>query len=215
MSEVSDLQEYINNWGGYDLHETDLGLFPVAEWEGFPVRRYRYKKTDPDGTQKAGEVALLDASQEQIANWVHSAIVDVCGDYDLNKARKLVDECGGASGFQFPVRGIHWENMTATFTGYTFFNGVTVRLNGWNPSWPTQALSQAQIEQALSATFDDVVEAMKYARIQSTTRTDYKNNGGLLPVEGKSWLEVVRTCYQAAWNSDRNELMVAKARSIF
>jgi hypothetical protein len=215
MSDISTLINYVENWGGYDLHQTDLGELIIAGWEAFPVRRFQYSKTDPDGTVKLGDVCLLDPTPERLARWVHAAITEVHGTYSEKKAFQLVDACGGAGGFQFPVRGVHWENMTSIFTAYTFFDGVTVRLNGWNPSWPTTVLSQAQLVGAVLASWDDVVEAMKYSRIQSTTRKEYQNNGGVDEITGKEWLNVTRRCYQKAWNSDRNELMTAKARAMF
>lgn len=215
MSDLADLADYIAAKGGHDLHDTDLGEIVVPGWEGFPVRHYRYRKTDPDGQTKYGEVALLDASPAQIAGWVHSATVQILGSYKSAKAKNLVDECHAQSGFQFPVRGIHWENMSAVFEAYTFFDGVTVRLEGWNPSWPSEPLSQDKLDHAINATWNDVAEARKYARIQSTTREHYAANGGTSPTAGKEWLNVVRTCYQAAWNSDHNELMTARARQFF
>jgi hypothetical protein len=215
MREIKQLANYIATQSGRDLHESDRGLFAVPEWDGYPVRLYRYSKTDPDGTVKAGEVALLDASDEQIAKWISSAVEAVAGAYEEQKAHLLVNYCFDQSGFQFPVRGVHWEDMKKQpFKAFTFFDGVTVSLKGWDPLWPTRPLTQPETDFALHATWDDVDEAWKAARIQSTTREEYHSNGGKLPTEGKEWLNVVRRCYQKAWGSNTNELMTAKARAL-
>lgn len=215
MSNLTDLTSFVRSKKGYDLHTTDMGPISIVGWDGYPVRHFRYLKTDPDGTKKSGAVALLDPDPEQIARWVFTAVVSVLGSYSEEKAQQLVTHCQGQSGFQFVVRGVHWENMTPIYTAYTFYDGVTVRLSGWDPSWPTTPLSEAQLAAALGATWSDVAEARRYARIQGTTREEYLANGGIEPTEGKEWLNTVRSCYQAAWGADANELMTAKARAMF
>jgi endoglucanase len=215
MDDLDDLVQYIEGEGGYDLHTTDVGILVVPGWEDFPVRHFRYVKTDPDGTKKVGDAALLDPSPVQLARWVHAAVSTVTGAFDKAKAQALVRHCRNQSGFQFVVRGVHWENMTPVFTAYTFFDGVTVRLAGWDPSWPTTPLDKKDLDFALHAEWNDVTDARLYARIQGTTREEYAANGGLLPTGGKDWLKVVRQCYQEAWGGDANELLTAKARSLF
>jgi hypothetical protein len=62
-----------------------------------------------------------------------------------------------------------------------------------------------------------VISVGKYARIQGTTVDDYRANGGTEDVgsfgkQRPAWLAVVRESYRRAWDSDRNELMIAWAR---
>jgi hypothetical protein len=212
---MSELQTFIEGLGGYDLHETLLGTMTVPDWSGFPIQHFSYLKIDPNGVQKTGEVALLDPSPEQLAEWISTAVRNAVGWFDISKAKVLAQHCLDQSGFQFPVRGIHWENMTPIFTAYTFFDGVTVRLKGWNPSWPTTPLSQEMLDEAVNASWSDLSEARLYARLQGTTREEYKANGGKLPTDGKDWLNAVRDCYQRAWGTSENELMTAKAKALF
>jgi hypothetical protein len=40
---------------------------------------------------------------------------------------------------------------------------------------------------------------------------EYRNAGGTMPSDGLHWVDVVRTLYQKAWQSDRNELLSATA----
>jgi len=212
---MSELQTFIEGLGGYDLHETLLGAVMVPDWSGFPIQHFRYVKTDPNGVKKTGEVALLDPSPEQLAVWISTAVKDAVGWFDISKAKVLAQHCLDQSGFQFPVRGIHWENVTPIFTAYTFFDGVTVRLKGWDPSWPTKPLSQDMLDESVNAAWSDLSEARLYARLQGTTREEYKANGGKLPTDGKDWLKAVRDCYQRAWGTSENELMTAKAKALF
>jgi hypothetical protein len=73
--------------------------------------------------------------------------------------------------------------------------------------------SPEQMQKALHAVVADVTWVGKYARLQSTTREDYRAAGGKEDVEGAAWLNVSRKLYQAAWKSDRNELMIAWAKA--
>jgi hypothetical protein len=60
----------------------------------------------------------------------------------------------------------------------------------------------------------------KFARLQGTTREEYKANGGTVDVgdssgghRNRSWLEVSRELFKSAWDNDRNELLIAWARA--
>jgi hypothetical protein len=77
-----------------------------------------------------------------------------------------------------------------------------------------------QLEYYLRLTNDDLKpNTGRYARICSTNRDHYYAAGGTIDVGDNEnnrkhkWLEVVRQLYQQAWNSDRNELMIAWAKS--
>src|SRR2546421_153479 len=92
---------------------------------------------------------------------------------------------------------------------YAFRNGVTVRVDGVTHRSPQQPTA-AQIEKSLNG---QVTSTFKFARIQSTTRENYKANGGTKSVTELAWLDVVRDLYKAAWTNNRNELMIAWARA--
>jgi len=58
----------------------------------------------------------------------------------------------------------------------------------------------------------------QYARIAGTRMEDYLSDGGTEDVGNAGGrklkrLDVVRKLYQQAWNSDRNELMIAWAKN--
>lgn len=208
----------VRDKGGYDLQQEDLGTKGIQGWEGFPTRLYAYHaKKERNGTRKRGLAVMLNPAPEQVARWLLQAVQEVKGGHDELLAEKLLKVTSGASGFQFLVRGVHWEDMnrTGVNTAYTFRDGVTVRLKGLQNQWPTRALTEQELSYALDCDEADVMETMRYARIQSTTREMYRANGGTRPVTGHAWRAVVRQLYQAAWGQDRNELMVARARSLF
>ena len=199
---------------GHDLEEEKLGNVEVEGWEGFPTTLFRYAKTDADGTKKTGLIVLLNPDARQAARWIVQAVIDTTGSYDPEKAKRLARETAGASGFQFPVRGVHWEDMgrKGVHTAYPFRDGVTVKLRAFGESYPSTVLDESQLKYTVEA---DVTLTGKYARIQSTTREQYMAAGGQLPVDGHLWRSVVRKLYQAAWGKDRNELMTAKAKVLF
>jgi hypothetical protein len=215
MSELNELSAYIETLGGYDLEQELLTAIVPASWAGFPLETYRYVMSD-GANHRVGKATMLNPRPSQTARWIYHAIIHATGSYDVGKARELARFCQGQSGFQFVVRGIHWEAMDgAPLTAFTFFDGVTVRLVGWDPSWPTSVLSEDKLDETLTATADDVVDVRRYARIQGTQREDYVADHGQCPVEGNAWAEAVRREYQLAWGADENALMNAKAKAMF
>ena len=211
---LSEITALIKSMGGHDLETEDLGSYPVAGWERLPTRLYAYHKTDPDGTKKRGLAVMLNPDAEQVARWIVQAIMEVKGAYDPALARKLARETRDASGFQFLVRGVHWEKMgtAPVHVAYPFRDGVTVKLRRFGDSYPTHVLSEADLRYTLECGEDEVTQTGKFARIQSTTREHYKANGGPRETAGHLWRPVVKELYKVAWGNDRNELMVAKAR---
>jgi endoglucanase len=58
-----------------------------------------------------------------------------------------------------------------------------------------------------------IEHVFEFARIRRTTRAQYRAASGTENVEGAAWLRVVRQLYQQGRNSDRNELMIAWAKT--
>jgi endoglucanase len=181
-------------------------------WEGYPLQQCTYSvKGHHDPVRKTTKVILLDPSPEQLARWVVSTCVNVTGDAGLRCTRTLSRQIMGQSGAQFPVAGIVFEDIlpeNGVFEVFAFRNGVTVRVSGVTHLGTSQPTA-AEIEKSLHG---EVISALKFARIQSTTREQYRANGGTRVVAGLAWIEVIRDLYKAAWGNDRNELMIAWAR---
>jgi len=186
----------------------------VPGWEGFPTRRYTYQVKDKkDGLVKSADVILLDAPPERVARWIVQAIVEVKGDYDPAQGKKVFANIIGQSGGQFPVAGVVYEDILPEDGKneiYCFRDGVTVMVEGV-PHRGTEPMTKEQV----AASIDGKVKRVyTYARICSTSPLMWIEAGGEKDVwDGKkateAWMNVIRREYQAAWNSDRNALIVA------
>jgi hypothetical protein len=198
----------------YMEHNCAAATYPG--WEGFPLQRCRYNVRDRSGAVKTGTVIMLNAEPRQLARWV----VHTCREVKRSTGPACTGRLGrhiiAQSGAQFPVAGIVYEDILPSDgvqEAYIFRDGVTVAVRGF-PHQSTRPPTAAQVDSALTAT---VLRSFRFARIQSTTREEYRANGGTADV-GTSvnrkllWLQVVRDAYQAAWGKDRNELMIAWAR---
>jgi hypothetical protein len=101
-----------------------------------------------------------------------------------------------------------------------FKDGVTVYVADSTMMTADKHCTDAQLDYYLHLTNDQLKpNTGRYARICSTNRDHYYAHGGTVDVGDNadnrkhSWLDVVRDLYQKAWNSDRNELMIAWAKS--
>jgi hypothetical protein len=181
-------------------------------WEGLPLQKCTYSvKGANDPVKKTAKVIMLNASPDQLARWVVSTCVEVTGGAAVRCTRRLSRHINGQSNAQFPVAGIVFEDILpedGREEVYAFRNGVTVRVDGVTHR-ATQQPTPEQIEKSLNG---QVTSAGLFARIQSTTREQYRANGGTRPVLGLAWLEVTKDLYKAAFGNDRNELMIAWAR---
>ena len=206
------------------MTETYLGTdTEVKGWKGYPVKLYTYRTgQDKDfGIRKTGKVYLLDPDAKKLAMWVATTVWTVKGRMDMESADKLLNFIRWQSGAQFPVAGVVYEDMEGdgTWYPYIFKDGVTVYV----PDGPMKSLNPTDemLDFYLNMTEKDLKPYTgRYARICSTTREQYKANGGIMEVgtgdseETRSlkWLKAVRKEYQKAWNSSRNQLMIAWAR---
>jgi hypothetical protein len=154
---------------------------------------------------------MLNPDARQLARWIVTACLEAKGSVDEASTHKLANHIISQSGAQFPVRGVVYEDIlpaNGINEVYCFMDGVTVKINGVDHRGEKQP-SPEQMKKALNAALADVTWVGKYARLQSTTREDYRKAGGKEDVEGTAWLDVNRKLYQAAWKSARNELMIA------
>lgn len=196
--------------------EVDPKPVTVPGWEGFPTMQCVYSVQDKAlYTNKTAAVILLDPDAHRLARWIVNACISTKGYVTTNDLKKLADHIMGQSGGQYPLRGIVYEDIlppNGIHEIYCFRDGVTVKINGVDHRSEKQPTAE-QIEKSLTAPLSDVTWVGKYARIQSTTREQYKAAGGTEDVEGTKWLEVSRRLYQKAWNSETNELMNAWAKA--
>lgn len=199
--------------------EQDCRPAERAGYEGLPLVRCDYAVRDRGGASKRATVLMLNPSAERLARWVVDACLRARGEAAPRHTDKLFEHVIGQSGGQFPVAGIVFEDILpadGVQEIYCFRDGVTVRVEGVRHRG-TGAPTAAELESALGGR---VTSSFRYARLQSTTREQYRANGGTVDVgtsaDGErklSWLDVTRDLYKAAWGGDHNELMVAWARA--
>jgi hypothetical protein len=215
QAEVQRLTAYFESKRGARYMEKNPA--PVRDypgWEGYPLIKCRYSVKDPiDGRVKTAEVIMLNAEPEKLARWVVRTCIEVKGSARPADLDRLSRQIINASGAQFPVAGIVLEamNNAPRQKVYCFREGVTVRLEGVRHV-TTEQPTDAEIRAATDAAAR-VEHVFESARIQSTSRAQYRAAGGTEHVEAAAWLPVVRKHYQRAWNSDRNELMIAWAKA--
>ncbi|MDD2595968.1 MAG: cellulase [Bacteroidales bacterium] len=197
----------------------------IPGWEGFPVKHYEYY-TGVDvkiNVPKKGEVYMLNPSAEKLAKWIINAVWDVKGTLNYEDIEKVRTFIKWQSGGQFPVRGAVYEAMYTPdfYEPYIFKDGVTVYVADSLMFPADKHCTQEQLDFYLNLTNADLKpNTGRYARICSTTREMYYANGGTVAVgtgndgeRSQAWLDVVRDLYQKAWNSDKNELITAWAKS--
>ncbi len=188
----------------------------VPGWENFPTTKFTYTVKDKaTGESKTVSVIMLNPDAHKLARWIVTACLEARGSIQTRDTDKLVNHILSQSGAQFPVRGIVYEDIfpaNGLHEIYCFMDGVTVKIKGVSHRGEEQPTPE-EVRRSLEATQSDVTWAGTYARIQSTTREQYQKAGGSESVEGIAWLDVSRKLYQQAWNSDRNELMIAWAKA--
>jgi endoglucanase len=194
----------------------------IPGWEGFPVKLYEYETGNDlyTGRPKTGKVYLLNPSPEKLAMWVATACLETKQSLDTNYTYKLLKWIDNQSNAQFPVKGVVYEDQYTKDLQepYVFKDGVTVYIKD-TTMWPKdKTCTPEQLDFYLRITNDDLKsQTGQYGRISSTTREDYKANGGTEDVGDKNdrkqkWLEVVGELYKKAWKSDKNELIIMWAK---
>jgi endoglucanase len=192
-------------------------------WEGFPVSLYEYNTTNDlyTGKPKIARVYLLDPSPEKLAMWIITTCWEVKKSVDYAYINRVFEFIKNQSGAQFPVKGLVYEDQyTKDFQEpYVFKDGVTVYIADSTYITKDKNCTLEQIDYYLNVSNKELKpQTGKYGRIISTTREDYKSNGGTEDVgdandRKQKWLDVVRDLYKKAWRSDRNELMIAWAKA--
>lgn len=182
-------------------------LYP--RWIGFPVTLCRYH--DVGATV---ETYFLNADRAKVARWTVTACNDA-GAANMNACiRWLAGEMrNAATGNIFPVAGYVPEPGGASGRCYLFRDGVTINTDTY--TWPPPVDGTCRPDapnEDVDQTTAPAIWAGKYGRIASTTRPDYEAAGGSEDTEGVKWLDAVRELYQAAWTSNRNELISAVAK---
>lgn len=184
-------------------------------WHGYPVQRCQYTESGV-----ITRTYMLNPTAEQLSRWTVTACEDAEAVNSKECIKAVSNQILTASSGIFPVSGFIPEPASSgggngdQIMCYLFRDGVTVNTVSV-PKAPAASNGQCP-------NFDEhtiVTKARKFARVASTTRAQYKANGGQAAVgtdqdSDPRWLDVVRSLYQQAWRSDRNELISAKAKEM-
>lgn len=174
--------------------ETDT----INGWENIKVSLYEYSV---DNGKKVGKVYMANADAKKLATWIITTCVTLTNKLDKKNTDYLIKSIRNASGGQFPVKGIVYENMDGKgYYPYVFKDGVTV------------SLKQTTTDDLSLITNDNIKKTGKYARIISTTREEFNNKFPSKNTIGIEWLNVVREEYKLALQSDTNNLLIAWAK---
>lgn len=173
------------------ISETDT----MSGWENIKVSLYQYYV---DSGKKIGNVYMANADSKKLATWIITTCFAITKKLDKINTDFLIMSIRNASGGQFPVKGIVYENMDGKgYYPYIFKDGVTV------------FLQQNTTDDLSLITNSNIRKTGKYARIISTTREEYNAKFPNKNTDGMEWLNVVREEYKSALTSDTNNLMVA------
>jgi hypothetical protein len=213
LAESLPLEEQVKAAFGFYMAKNCTVTEAHPGWEGFPVQRCSYTVQDTNGTKKTATVLLLNPTAAQAANWIRTACAKSQNECACHK--KVIARIRQASGFQFPVAGVVYEDIIpkdGLFEAYCFRDGVTVLVDGFKHRG-TKPLSTEEIETCISG---ELKSALKFARIHSGTREEYMKIGGKLNVGDSSrngrrleWLDAVRASYQEAWRTKSYSLLNA------
>ena len=207
------------------MAQNKLGTFyDIPNWEGYPVELWEYYTGEDvkKHVKKRGLVYLLMPSPEKLATWIATTCWEVKHSVDTCYVNCIRDFIKWQTAAQFAVSGVVYEDMYTKgfYEPYVFKDGVTVYVADSTMMPADKHCTDAQLDYYLHLTNDQLKpNTGRYARICSTNRDHYYANGGTVDVGDNAdnrkhaWLDVVRDLYQKAWNSDRNELMIAWAKS--
>jgi|GEM_PF-2234480 len=211
-------------------------------WDEFHLKQCTYNQPDKKFPQggKTATVIMLNPEKEVLAKWLVASCMIVKGNVDMvdikDCAVTLAKAVIEVSGSQFAIAGIVLEDELprnkpdGVQEAYTFRDGVTVIVQDGMSVGFTGGFGTKENDIALEPNRKVLSTAsnMGPARIQNTTREDYRNYMGhkAKDVNGIAWVDVVRELYQDAWKRAhddtspetvqkyRNDLMVAKCYSL-
>ena len=175
---------------------------------------YQHQNTGGAKESRKGRVYMIQPDTDRIASWIINSCQDARGTVTQTCIRATACQVKIQSGTQFPVAGIVTEDMAGDGfrKSYAFRDGVTVVIDGIPHATRTQLNAQEialALERDLGPKLLSTASKEGPARIQGTIRDDYLKTGGSEDVTGLKWLNVVRSTFQKALQSDRNELMTA------
>jgi endoglucanase len=175
------------------IAETDT----IKGWENVKVSLYEYSVNKGE---KVGKVYMANADAKKLATWIITTCVILTNKLDKENTDFLIKSIRNASGGQFAVKGIVYENMDGKgYYPYVFKDGVTVYLK------------ETTADDLSLITNENIRKTGKYARIISTNREQFNTMYPGRNTDELEWLNVIREEYKLALQSDKNNLIIAWA----
>jgi hypothetical protein len=169
-------------------------------WEGINISLYEYTVNDKTKGDLTTEVYMLNPDSKKLAAWIISGCVLTTNKLEKKSTDFIIKSVKNASGGQFPVLGIVYEDMDGKgFYPYCFKDGVTVHLK------------DRSVINISAINSENIKGTGEFARIISTTRKQYKKKYGNIDLKDMNWLVVVKKEYKEAMNSTANNLFIAWA----
>jgi hypothetical protein len=198
----------------------------LKHWEEDTLTQYTYAIPDGhDGTLTA-TVIMYNADIHRIANWIYFSLLDCNRKASIGNVGKIIKHMKEVSGFQFPVRGIVYEDLyndkkkrvpDGIQETYFFFDGISVshkkiKILTYNPSGIPQRVKEEKA--ILQMPEEDIEKAFVYGRICNTQREEYSRfrlfkKQVPVNVEGINFMFTVREEYKKAMHGKRNNLIAA------
>jgi hypothetical protein len=202
----------------------------VEGWENDTLQRFEYTIADSfDKTLKA-TVIMYNADIHRIANWIYFSLLDANKKMNENNINSVITHIRESSGFQFPVRGLVYEDLKGRHNDlkdginetYFFYDGVSVshkkiKINTYQATTPERVTS-SQMDSVLTMRYNDIDSVFLFARISSTIRKDYKKfmlwkfNEKIPDLDkdkGKAFLKYIQRDYKNAMHGSRNNIIAA------
>jgi endoglucanase len=190
-----------NGLGRY-MEGTEIStISDLKNWEGEPLKRYKYSINDKLSGKLTADVITYNADEKRLANWIYFALSDSKKTITDNNINKVINYIKGTSGFQFPVRGIVYEDIYCKICGcitydsckkagkpelclpdnifeaYTFFDGITIKHKSIKPTICDYTspirITESENETLLKMTESDISWVGNFSRISTTSAAVY------------------------------------------
>lgn len=202
-------------------------------WEKDTLTEYEYSISDKIDNKLTTKIILYNANNNRIANWIYYSLIDCNKNVSNENISIIINQIKSVSGFQFPIRGIVYEDLRNSKGMYNnktnkeidgiqetyfFFDGIsvshkTIKITTYNfiKGKPQRIKNDSLI---LNMKESEIETAFTYGRICNIQREDYNKflvfkKQKTIDLEGIKFLYIVREEYQKAMHSNRNNLISA------
>lgn len=203
----------------------------IPFWEKDSLVEYSYSIPDKIDNTLTAKVIMYNADIHRLANWIYFSLLDTKKKMDNTNIDKIISHIRSVSGFQFPIRGIVYEDLSNSkgrysktnnsFDGvqetYFFFDGISVshkkiKVSTYNSSGIPQRVNDENVIVDMKEA--DIDSVFVYGRICNTQRQDYNKfllfkKEKQIDLTGIKFLYKIREEYKKAMHNKKNNLITA------